>query len=232
MDLFGGSGSADVSSTATRHENRGLRRRDRAGRCDTRRRRRSLGAFRSAPRPATLSACRPAIDHPASKKSTREAHLPAQHPPPGPQARVSRPHAHSRRPGDHQVPSAQGSDSAVGLIWRIRDRRAFRRLSASDCRSRTKGLWCTYVNDPAAIPLRVAFAVGRSYGPAVRRNRLRRRLRVVVDRVAAARGLTAGWLLVGVSKTPTDHTNEHTFEELMVQVDRLLDRLPRRSNQG
>ena len=41
-------------------------------------------------------------------------------------------------------------------------------------------LWCRYLNDPAVTPVRVGFAVGRSYGRAVERNRLRRRLRAIL----------------------------------------------------
>ena len=47
----------------------------------------------------------------------REAHIPAQHPPSSPQARLSRPHAHPCRSVDHQGQAAQGPHPAVGLIW-------------------------------------------------------------------------------------------------------------------
>ena len=109
------------------------------------------------------------------------------------------------------------------MIWSIRDRGAFERLASSGCRSRTRTLWCRYLNEPAARPLRVAFAVGRSYGPAVQRNRLRRQLRVIIDRAAAEGALTAGWLLVGANSS----AQEHTFDELRHEIDDLLGRLPR-----
>jgi ribonuclease P protein component len=48
----------------------------------------------------------------------------------------------------------------------------------------------------AEIRPRVAFAIGRPVGGAVRRNRARRRLRAVIDDLALAGALPAGaWLL-------------------------------------
>jgi ribonuclease P protein component len=79
------------------------------------------------------------------------------------------------------------------LIWRIRDRQSFRRLGAEGRRVRSGVLWCTFVPDPNLSPPRVAFALGRTLGPAVVRNRLRRRLRAVL----AAADLPPGLYLVG-----------------------------------
>jgi ribonuclease P protein component len=152
------------------------------------------------------------------RSRTREAHIPAQHPSPSSQARLSCPHAHTRRQGDHQVAAAQGPHSAVGLIWRIRGRRAFQTLARSGRTTRTETLWCTFLNDPAAVPLRVAFAVGRSVGPATRRNRLRRQLRAIVASIAPDVGLDHGWLLIGA--TPT--IDKHTFESLRNETTALL----------
>jgi ribonuclease P protein component len=100
------------------------------------------------------------------------------------------------------------------LIWRIRGKRAFDELARRGRSSRGKVLWCRFLNDPDASPLRVGFSVGRSYGRATERNRLRRRLRVLVDQEAAACGLTAGWLLVGAR--PSAH--ELTFDELQADL--------------
>jgi ribonuclease P protein component len=82
-------------------------------------------------------------------------------------------------------------------------------------------LWCSFVNDPAASPLRVAFSVGRSVGSATRRNRLRRRLRVIVAAAAARAGIGAGWLLIGATPTAT----ELTFEQLSAEVETLVQRV-------
>lgn len=51
------------------------------------------------------------------------------------------------------------------------------------------------VDDGAGAP-HVAYAIGRKVGPAVVRNRIRRRLRVLIEH-EAERGLPNGWFLVG-----------------------------------
>lgn len=104
------------------------------------------------------------------------------------------------------------------MIWRVRGRRVFQSLSRSGQRARTKSLWCTYLNDPATVPLRVAFSVGRSLGPATTRNRLRRRMRVIVADVAPGTGITHGVLLIGAKPAAT----KHTFDELRALVAELL----------
>jgi ribonuclease P protein component len=104
------------------------------------------------------------------------------------------------------------------LIWRIRGRRAFQTLARSGRTARTETLWCTFLNDPAAVPLRVAFAVGRSVGSATRRNRLRRRLRAIVATIAPEIGLEHGWLLVGA----TPAAGKHTFVSLRRETAALL----------
>ena len=150
----------------------------------------------------------------------REAHLPAKHSSSSPQARLSRPHAHSCRPLDHQGQAAQGSHAAVGLIWSIRRRRTFQALARSGRTARSESLWCTFLNDPAAVPLRVAFAVGRSVGSAARRNRLRRQLRAIVVALAPEIGLDHGWLLIGA----TPAASEHTFASLRRETTTMLTR--------
>src|SRR5690606_6982403 len=98
--------------------------------------------------------------------------------------------------GDHQVSSRQGPHPADGLIWRITERRAFQSLASTGRRSRTESLWCSYVNDPAVTPVRVAFALGRNIGPATTRNRVRRRLRAILQ-AGAASVPACGYLLIG-----------------------------------
>jgi ribonuclease P protein component len=108
------------------------------------------------------------------------------------------------------------------LIWRIRGKRAFDELARRGRSSRGKVLWCRFLNDPDASPLRVGFSVGRSYGRATERNRLRRRLRVLVDQEAAACGLTAGWLLVGARPSAQEHTFDGLRSELRTQLQSLV----------
>lgn len=86
-------------------------------------------------------------------------------------------------------------------------------------------MWCSFVNDPAASPLRLAFSVGRSVGSATRRNRLRRRLRVIVAAAAPRGGIDGGWMLIGAQSTAT----ELTFEQLRAEVDTLVQRVAPRS---
>jgi ribonuclease P protein component len=85
------------------------------------------------------------------------------------------------------------------LIWRIRERRAFARLTAEGQRARAGDLWCTYVLDPpgSTTPPRVAFALGRALGPAVVRNRVRRQLRAMLQAASSAGDLPPGEFLIG-----------------------------------
>lgn len=94
----------------------------------------------------------------------------------------------------------------------VRSRRAFDALSASRDRGRSGPLWVAYarIHDGAERDrVEVAFAIGRSVGGAVVRNRLRRRLRVLMDERAAA-GLPPGHYLIGVRPG----ASELTFDEL------------------
>ena len=152
------------------------------------------------------------------RSRNREAHLPAKYSPSSPQARLSRPHAHPRRSLHHQGQAPQGPHPALGLIWKIRGRRTFQTLARSGRTARTETLWCTFLNDPTAVPLRVAFAIGRSIGPATRRNRLRRQLRAIVESIAPEVGAQHGWLLIGA----TPAVNKHTFATLRQEATSLL----------
>ena len=164
----------------------------------------SLGAFRfrgSSHDGRSLVDGRPLSRRTCPRRSRiREAHIPAQHPPSSPQARLSRPHAHPCRPRDHQGQAAQGSHAAVGLIWRIRARRAFQ----------TSGTLPVARPDPrpcgapfSTIPRRYRCASpSRS---AARSVRPRDAIGCVVSSVrssprpAPELGLASGWLLIGAN---------------------------------
>jgi ribonuclease P protein component len=94
----------------------------------------------------------------------------------------------------------------------------FQTLARSGRKARTRTLWCTYLDDPTAVPLRVAFAVGRIVGPATTRNRLRRRLRAIIASSAPEVGLDHGLLLIGATQAAA----KHTFVELSLQTGELL----------
>lgn len=104
------------------------------------------------------------------------------------------------------------------MIWRIRERDAFARLGRDGARIRTSSLWCTYLPDPAAVPPRLAFAIGRAVGPAVTRNRVRRRLRALLS---TSHQLPPGWFLIGARPT----VNELTFDQLSAELTTLLQKI-------
>ncbi len=106
------------------------------------------------------------------------------------------------------------------MIGRIGERREFERLTRHGRRARTTTLWCRYLRDPAVVPPRVAFAIGRPVGSAVVRNRLRRRLRELLRAATHTDPalLVCGELLVGAQPGAA----VRTFEELGAEVNDLL----------
>jgi ribonuclease P protein component len=81
------------------------------------------------------------------------------------------------------------------VVWRIQDRATFEALRRSNRRVRRGPVTVTYAAVGEATPPRVAYAIGRRVGKAVVRNRLRRRLRAVIDGMAE---LPTGAYLVAV----------------------------------
>jgi RNase P protein component len=103
------------------------------------------------------------------------------------------------------------------VIRPITDRRVFTRLQTEGRRVRHDDLWVRWLPDDDCAHPHVAFAVGRAAGPAVTRNRIRRRLRVVL-REHAARGLAPGWYLLGAG----GERAAQPAGALRADVDRLL----------
>jgi ribonuclease P protein component len=94
-------------------------------------------------------------------------------------ARVSGPDVHAGRSSGDQGPAAQGPPQPQRLIWRIRDRATFAALTSA--RRRRRGpISMTFLPGDPSFPPRVAYAVGKRVGPAVVRNRVRRRLRAAM----------------------------------------------------
>jgi ribonuclease P protein component len=112
------------------------------------------------------------------------------------------------------------------VIDRIRDRQAFARLRREGTHVRSGALWCSVLPDPALPAPAVAWALGRSVGNAVARNRLRRRLREVL-RTREAR-LGAARYLVGARPEAVPMT----WDQLSKETDRLLDACAARTGVG
>lgn len=93
---------------------------------------------------------------------------------------------------------SDGVASPRPQVWRISDRATFEALR-SGRRIRRGAISVTFVPPLAARPTppRVAFAVGKTIGGAVVRNRVRRRLRAAVRTLQQQGRLPAGAYLLG-----------------------------------
>lgn len=84
-------------------------------------------------------------------------------------------------------------------LWRVTDRATFAALRRAGHRGRQGPIAVTWLPpDPASSsnPPRVAFAVGKAAGGAVRRNRIRRRLRATLVELRRGGRLPAGTYLL------------------------------------
>jgi ribonuclease P protein component len=94
--------------------------------------------------------------------------------------------------------------------WRVRDRASFAALRRAGARRRVGPLTVTRL-DPidggSPVPA-VAYAIGRSVGGAVERNRLRRRLRAAVADVE----LAPGTYLIGAGPAATSLSSQDLRE--------------------
>lgn len=155
-----------------------------------------------------------------------EAHIPAQQSAPGEEARLPASHEHPSRARHPEVASAQGPRSPVGLIGRVHGRGAFERFRAEGRRVSAGELWCVVVTDPSDDGVRVAYAIGKPVGPAVVRNRIRRRLRHLISENSAA--WPPGSYLIGVRPRAAGST----YEELGQMLQRILNRISRPDTAG
>jgi len=85
------------------------------------------------------------------------------------------------------------------LIGRLQRRSDFTRLTEEGTYVRFGGLWCRMIADSHLEQPQVGYAIGRSFGGAVQRNRMRRRLRVLLH--ARANQLRPGLYLVGAQSS-------------------------------
>jgi ribonuclease P protein component len=130
-----------------------------------------------------------------TEEAMSEENLSTQQPQEGQATRFPPPHVDSGRSGDHQVPATQGPPPPVGLIWRVDRRDTFEALRRGRRHSHGPITVSWVAGDPAEPP-RVAYTIGRGVGPAVVRNRVRRRLRMLIRE--AAPKLRPGAYLIGV----------------------------------
>jgi ribonuclease P protein component len=147
-----------------------------------------------------------------------EADVSTQHQSPCQEARLSPSDVDPGRPGDPEGPARQGAFPPVSVIGRIQDRTTFQRFRSEARRARAGELWCAALVDDER-PARVAYAIGKAVGPAVVRNRLRRRLRAIVRNRAEL--VSSGSYLIG-ARPAAAHL---TFEELDAMFITLLDHL-------
>jgi ribonuclease P protein component len=111
------------------------------------------------------------------------------------------------------------------LIDRIRDRRAFDRLTSNGTRIRRSALWCTWCPDPLSTSTPVGFAISRAVGSAVVRNRMRRRLRELLRQADRTDPLPPGLLLIGVRPSAI----ELTFDQLRTELTLLTEQIRRQA---
>lgn len=141
-----------------------------------------------------------------SEETKGETDLPAQQPSTCQATWVPSAYADTWRAGDYSHASPPGSDTAVRMIGRVGDRATFRALERRGRRVRRGLVSVVYVPDAeprlagSATPFpRVAFGVGRRLGPAVTRNKVRRRLRHIMRELdGRPNGLVPGSYLVTV----------------------------------
>jgi ribonuclease P protein component len=110
------------------------------------------------------------------------------------------------------------------LIHRVRTRAEFDLIGRRARRVRDDLLWCSHLHDPTIQPPRVAFAIGRAHGPAVVRNRIRRRLRATFRELAAAGRLPPGSYLMGIERSMSERLLRVSGSELTDRVSALVSR--------
>ena len=148
-----------------------------------------------------------------AEEAQGEAHVSAEQTETSEAARLPVPDVDPGRPGDPPNPAPEGPRAPLGLIGRVGDRATFDALRRDGRRARRGPMTVVYL--PGGNDVRVAYAIGRKVGPAVVRNRVRRRLREAVrelDRTTG--GLGCGAYLVTVRPEAAGCTYRELREDL------------------
>jgi ribonuclease P protein component len=148
-----------------------------------------------------------------AEEAQGEAHVSAEQPETSEAARLPVPDVDPGRPGDPPNPAPEGPRAPLGLIGRVGDRATFDALRRDGRRARRGPMTVVYL--PGGNDVRVAYAIGRKVGPAVVRNRVRRRLREAVrelDRTTG--GLACGAYLVTVRPEAAECTYRELRDDL------------------
>lgn len=125
-----------------------------------------------------------AVPTPArNSEDHNEAAVSAQRAQTGEEAWIPFAHEHPRRTRGAACSSSEGPSSPVGVIDRLRGRAAFDRLRAEGRRHGVGPIRLVSRLD-STQNARIAFAIPRSVGNAVERNRIRRRIRAILDEEA------------------------------------------------
>jgi ribonuclease P protein component len=150
-----------------------------------------------------------------------EENVSTKQPPESQAARVSPQDVHSRRAGHHQVKTVEGPSSPVSLIWRVDRRETFEALRRG--RRRREGpITVSWVSGDPTEPPRVAYTIGRKVGSAVVRNRVRRRLRMLMREAAPT--LRPGAYLIGVGPAAALLRHEE-LREILSKALKYLEKL-------
>jgi ribonuclease P protein component len=118
--------------------------------------------------------------------------------------------------GDGQAPQRRRPP-----VWRVRRRDTFEALRRGR-RSRVGPITVSWIPEDQSEPPKVAYAVGRRVGGAVVRNRVRRRLRMLIRE--QAKSLRPGAYLVGVGPG----TDQLDFPQLRAALSSALRHLDER----
>lgn len=153
-----------------------------------------------------------------------EAHIPTERTAPLEAAWLSQAHVDPGWAGCLAIAPPEGPSTAVGLIGRFSDHATFSALRRQGSRTRSGPVSVWFLPEPDSSRPRLAFAIGRRVGPAVARNRIRRRLRHAAADLARSAHLPLGAYLVQVDPAVTSLT----FTELADHLGEAVSKIARR----